>query len=365
MKVAYITRVTIPNRVAQAEQIMSMSRAFGIFMKDDFLLVSPTNKSRKLEKPIFNHHTIYIKTTHIILRNLVFGIKIFKFLKNNKIDYIYTRDILIAFIATRFFKITTAYEAHQPIRGKVAKFLQKSVSSNEKFKLVTITNSLKEYYNNLFSYKNKINVITNGVFFEDYSNVIQKEDLRKELNIPEDKFIIVHTGSLFQNRGFEKFEIILANFPNLLLYQLGGKPKDIELLKSKMKDYKNIKFIDYQPKELVVKYQKSADALLYLTSTKSPIYWCTSPNKIFEYMATKNPIIAPKIGSIPEVLNDENSYLFNLDANESLLATIKEVINRKDNNKALKAYDEVANNYSMEKRVEKITEILKVDKHEK
>jgi len=358
MKLAYITRVTIPNKVAQAEQIKAMSYAFGAYLKDEFLLVSPTNNLIKALEFPFNHYSINIKITHKILRNLVFGIKVFKFLKKHEINYVYTRDILIAFISSVFFRIPTGYEAHQPIKGKVAMILHKIVSRNTEFKLVTITQSLKNYFSETLKYKNDIQVVRNGVFLQDYLNAPEKNILRDELGIPNDAFLIVHTGSLFQNRGFEKFEVILSRFPNVYLYQIGGGRYDIELLKPQLEHYKNMKFIDYQPKNIVVKYQMAANVLLYLTSTKSPIFWCTSPNKIFEYMATKNPILSPRIGSITEILNNKNSYLFDLENNEDLVSSLQKIISKSNNTRALFAFDEVKRTYSMENRVKKITQIL-------
>jgi glycosyltransferase involved in cell wall biosynthesis len=98
--------------------------------------------------------------------------------------------------------------------------------------------------------------------------------------------------------------------------------------------------------------------LLYLTSEKSPIYWCTSPNKIFEYMATNNPILAPNIGSIPEILNESNSYIFNIDDDSDLIDKIRIIMNNDNNIITKKAFSDILNNYSMAKRVKKIMSLL-------
>lgn len=356
--VAYITRVSIPNKVAQAAQITSMCKAFNDLIGNEFILVSPEKKINSLDSIDFSRKIIPLNTKQKILRNILFSIKVFMYLTKNKIEYVYTRDVLIAFITLTFFKIPTCYEAHQPMRNKTSKFLQKIISQNKLYNLITITRSLKKYYENRFSFTNEIAVIPNGVYFSDYQNEKTKETLRRELNLPIDSFIIAHTGSLFENRGFDKFEVILKNFPKVNLIQIGGNLDDINKLKLKLKKYENIDFVSFKPKSIVIKYQLASDALLYLTSEDSPIYWCTSPNKIFEYMATKNPILAPNIGSIPEILNHTNSFVFDLNNDDDLINKIRILINGNNEIVAEKAFREVKENYSMEARVKKISKIM-------
>ena len=358
IKIAYITRVAIPNKVAQAAQITSMCKSFHDSLGNDFILVSPAKEIDPIDRIIFNRKIIRLNTKHKILRVIIFSLKTFFFLVKNKVEHIYTRDILISLISTIFFRIPTCYEAHQPMRSFPAKLLQSIVAKNKFYKMVTITKSLKVYYKKRFSYKNGIKVIPNGAYLEDYQINKTKTELRNELSISLNDFVIVHTGSLFENRGFEKFKVILKNFPNIKLIQLGGGNEDIRKLKLKLLSYENIEFIKYQPKNIVVKYQLAADMLLYLTSEKSPIYWCTSPNKIFEYMATNNPILAPNIGSIPEILNESNSYIFNIDDDSDLIDKIRIIMNNDNNIITKKAFSDILNNYSMAKRVKKIMSLL-------
>ena len=357
-KIAYVTRVTIPNKVAQAEQILSMCKAFHEKFKDDFILISTSNDKSNQEKLEFNRKVIKVKNENKILKNLLFAFKTYFILKRSEIKYVYTRDVLISFISTILLKIPSCYEAHQPIRNFPSRILQLIVAKNKLYRMVTITKSLKNYYKKKFNYKNNITVIPNGACLNDYKIKKEKKEIRKELGIQIDKNIIVHTGSLYQNRGFEKFKTILKNFPEIKLIQLGGNPMDIDKLKKDLNQYNNIKFIEYQTKEVVAKYQLAADILLYITSEKSPIYWCTSPNKIFEYMASKNPILAPKIGSIPEILNISNSFLFDIDNDDDLLKKIKAIISSNNSKLTENAYNEFITKYNMSARVNKICEIF-------
>ena len=165
IKLAYITRVSIPNKVAQAAQITSMCKSFHDTMGEDFILISPVKEMAPIDDISFNRKIIYVKTKRKILRNIIFATKVAFFLRKGKVENIYTRDVLIAVIATVIFKIPTCYEAHQPMRSYPSKLLQSIVARNEFFKLVTITKSLKDYYGKLIDIENKDHQTTKMVSY--------------------------------------------------------------------------------------------------------------------------------------------------------------------------------------------------------
>jgi glycosyltransferase involved in cell wall biosynthesis len=54
-------------------------------------------------------------------------------------------------------------------------------------------------------------------------------------------------------------------------------------------------------------WQKAADALVLPNTAKEDISkYYTSPMKLFEYMASRRPIVATNIPSITEIINEEN-----------------------------------------------------------
>ena len=106
-----------------------------------------------------------------------------------------------------------------------SKFLQYLVSTNKLYNLITITNSLKLYFQKRFNYINKINVIPNGVYLRDYNLSISKKKIRAELKIKPNDFVIVHTGSLFENRGFEKFKNYFKKFSKCQINTIGRQEK--------------------------------------------------------------------------------------------------------------------------------------------
>jgi glycosyltransferase involved in cell wall biosynthesis len=166
----------------------------------------------------------------------------------------------------------------------------------------------------------------------------------------------MHTGSLYKGRGAELFEVVIKNFPDLFLVQVGGTEQNINEWKHKYEGYNNISFIEHQDNSTLVKYQMSAD-LLFLPMTKnSPIWWCTSPMKLFEYMATGVPILGSNVGSVGEIITKKNAIIFDPDNTQTILDGIDFFINNKVKAKAIanEALKNIREDYTWKGRVEKV-----------
>jgi len=184
--------------------------------------------------------------------------------------------------------------------------------------------------------------------------------LRHELGLPQNKTIVMHTGSLFAGRGAELFDSVIRNFPELCFVQVGGKPVDIKNWQEHYKNYSNITFIGHQGNTTLIKYQMAAD-LMFLPMTKaSKIWWCTSPMKLFEYMATGNPICTSRVGSLCEVVNEANSLQFDPENEQSIISAIQYFIdNREDCTKlGSLCLAEVRKDYSWQKRIDRICRFI-------
>jgi glycosyltransferase involved in cell wall biosynthesis len=92
----------------------------------------------------------------------------------------------------------------------------------------------------------------------------------------------------------------------------------------------------------LLQYLEIADVLVLPNSAKDKINLYTSPIKMFEYMASKRPIVASGLPSIKEVLaHQKNALLFNADSEEDLAKKIQSVIIQDGNNLVKSAYEEV------------------------
>ena len=75
MKFAYITKVDISAKSAQARQISSMSKAFNDSLGQDFILVS-AGSNQEID---FNHKTLKIKKVRVTLPRGLFNWNFWKF----------------------------------------------------------------------------------------------------------------------------------------------------------------------------------------------------------------------------------------------------------------------------------------------
>jgi glycosyltransferase involved in cell wall biosynthesis len=357
MKLFYITRVDISSSAAQGVQIDAMCQEFDNQI-NEFKLISAYPQDKKIVNYKWDKILLGIK-----FRYLQFIIKSsFKIIKE-KPTHIFTRDIVVAFVFS-FFNKKVIYEAHKEPRTKTANFMINYLKSKSNFLLVTISTALKNHYINKYSFEaNKILDIHDGVFLKPYHEIkdIKKDDIRKELNLPLDKLLVVHTGSLHKGDDAKLFKSIIDNFHDMLFVQVGGKENDIKEYKEFYKNNKNILFIPHQNHKNIIKYQMSADILFYALDDKNKLWWCTSPLKIFEYMATNIPIIASNIGSVAEIINQNNAIIYNPKDEKSIINAIEYFLNNKEKSiqKSYNSLKDIKEKYTWEKRVNKILEFIK------
>ena len=229
--------------------------------------------------------------------------------------------------------------------------------------MVTISENLRKLILKSYTLKNNTNIFSahDGVNIEVYKSLIlNKKVLRKKLfpNVSENKIILTHSGSI--SRGGS--EILFENYRkynNLHIVMIGIKKEDFVNFPFLRKyQYSNdFTFINWLEQKKIAKYQVASDILIYLTSKQSAISSVTSPLKIFEYMATKNYFISSLTKSISEVLNDKNAYNYLIDDKKSFLKTMDKLfedIKNNDQSRPLRAFEDVENNYTWNKRSSKI-----------
>lgn len=195
-----------------------------------------------------------------------------------------------------------------------------------------------------------------------YFNInITRKKAREKLNLPLDKKIIVYTGHLYSWKGVDTLvEATKLLNKNILVYLVGGTKKDIEKYKKKIKYLENIKLVGFRPHSEIPYWQKSANALVLPNTAKENISkYYTSPMKLFEYMASKIPIIASDIPSISEILNDNNAIMFESDNPKNLSEKIIWVFkNRDEGNKIAKNAFIDAEKYTWKNRAKRIINFI-------
>jgi len=386
MKLLYVARARIPTEKAHGLQIMKMCEAFAKLGLDIELVLPFRIQTKFLKgrnafeyygvKKIFNIKKLPIpdliyftgflpEKISIILfhiHDIIFSIfaLFYSLIKNP--DVIFTRDSKVAFLLSIFKPVI--YESHIYPSSKIDLYFEKNALKRCGF-FITITKKLKKVYlQNGFDEK-KIHVLPDGVDIEKFDIDISKEEARKKLNLNFKEKLAIYTGHLYPWKGVYTL-VDASNFLNAKVILVGGLKEDIKKIKEYIskKNINNVVVLGYvEPREIPF-YLKAADILVLPNSANDvKSIYCTSPLKLFEYMASKRPIVASNLPSIGEILNNSNAILVEPDKPETLAEGIKKVLGDKKLAKKIadKAYHDVRK-YSWESRAKKIiTLVMKLE----
>ncbi len=347
MKLFYVANSKIPTEKAFGYGIAKMCEQFGD--KYETTLIIPYFKNLK-SSDVFEFYSI---KNNFKIRN-VFTIDVFKyekylgrlvywvqtisfcfgllFIDFDKDSIIYSRDLIILpFLRLKsrnlFLEIHFLQNTQKFLRALFR--LAKGV--------VTTTQALKNQIVSFGIEKSKILVAHDAVDLEKFDVDISTEEARTKLGLSLDRIILGYTGS-FKAMGMEKgienvlpaIKILKEKYPKILFLAVGGSALDVvfynELIQREgLGDY--VSLLRRVSVDRLPLYQKAFDALIYYPSFNEYFAYHTSPLKIFEYMASKKPIIVSDLPSMREILSTDNSFLVKPGDLPELVKVIDFVIN--------------------------------------
>lgn len=378
MKLIYIVNARIPTEKAHGIQIMKMCEAFsklevrGARLDVELLIPKRFNwikgdpfeyygiesnfKIKKLPcldliplDKYIGHLALWIEATTFFL--FVLPYVLFK-----KADIIYSRDKFS--LPSTLFKKNIFFEAHN--------FPQNYFLYTPFFKrlkgIIVITQKLKDLFVEKGIPQSKILIAPDGVDIEMFDVRCKMDEAREKLSLLLDKKIILYTGHLFPWKGVDTLAQASQYLPQEVeIYFVGGTEKDVEKFKVRYSKLGNIRIIGHRPHSEIPYWLKSADVLVLPNTAKEEIsrYW-TSPIKMFEYMASKRPIVASDLPSIREILNENNAVLVKPDSPKDLAEGVKKVLETSELAEKIsnQAFSDVQN-YTWQKRAEKILDFIK------
>ncbi|MFH1841349.1 MAG: glycosyltransferase family 4 protein [Candidatus Nealsonbacteria bacterium] len=380
MNLIYIANARIPTEKAHGFQIMKMCESFTSFGKVE--LVVPKRFNHIKEDP-FDYYGInrifkikklpcldlipldrYFGHFGFWIENATFNFFVFFYILFKKADVFYTRDKFI--IPFSLFKKNIVFEAHTfPKKHFLYSFFSKRLK-----KTIVITQKLKELFVEKGMLSEKILVAPDGVDLEKFNIEDNQKFYQKELSLDKDKKIVGYTGRLEtmeQTKGIDilirAFKILKEDFQEVLLCCVGGPERKVKEYMAFSKEIgieeEDIIFIDQVKQKLIPKYLKSFDVLAIPFPKTQHYAFYASPLKLFEYMASKRPIVATDLPSTREVLNKENSILVGADSPESLAFGIKKaLLNTQLSDKISKQAFLDVEKYTWKKRAENILNFI-------
>ncbi len=210
---------------------------------------------------------------------------------------------------------------------KIMYGIEKTLYKNAR-KIVALTPAFKKDIINRFpQYGHKLKIITNGADLDLMRPDKKFNWVRKKYHWGNKKIFAYFGAHGVANDLMQVIEIarLLKENNNILFVLIGdGMQKDYLKEKAKTFDLNNVQFIDSVPKNQVQDFINASDvcmAILKKTDTFKTVY----PNKVFDYMACKKPIIVTIDGITRQLIEESKAGLY---AEPGNAASFKEAIEK-------------------------------------
>lgn len=254
---------------------------------------------------------------------------------------------LTAYYVSKKNKIKTIVTAHSFVSG----YKRLSFRSD---KIIAVSNAVRDQLVNSYSiFPGKIEKIYNPISFPLLSD--DKKELRKNLQIPENKIVLLFVGRISKEKGvdilLESLSNLKSDFENILLIIVGSeKEKNILSQQTFDRDYVRV----LPPTENITQFYELSD-IVVLPSMIDPF-----PYVMLEAGWFKKPFIGSKTGGIKEFIEDGvNGFLCEPVNVDDLTKKIKFVIDNKEKAglAAENLYEKVKLHCSIEKYFSRLTHI--------
>ena len=135
--------------------------------------------------------------------------------------------------------------------------------------------------------------------------------VRSDLGLAADSPVVLYTGTFEAYQGldllFAAARVVLAARPDARFVLAGGRPEQIDRAKEQAREQgvaDSVVFAGQRPAEEIPEYLDAADVLV---SPRS--HGTNTPLKIYQYLRSGRPIVATRLLTHTQVLDDEVSFL--------------------------------------------------------
>jgi len=160
-------------------------------------------------------------------------------------------------------------------------------------KVISLLPNAKEHFEKQGMQKDKFVYLPNGIEIEEKESISLLEDILRK--IPKDKFIVAYSGTVGIANNLE-YLVDVANTLkdnkdiHFIILGQGGEKKRLQDLVKHL-GLENITFLDPIKKELVKSFLEEIDIAFISLLPEKLFKFGVSPNKVFEYMYAKKPIL--------------------------------------------------------------------------
>jgi len=176
----------------------------------------------------------------------------------------------------------------------------------------------------------KVDVIPHGNYLNYYMNKISRTEARTKLSTSPQEKVFLYLGQIRSYKGLPKF-IKLFRQLNIESTRLiiAGKPCNEQiatLIRNEVTENENIKLVlrFIEDNEIQI-FMNAADVVVF------PYEDILTSGGIILAMSFGKAIIAPRLGCIPDILDDSGGFLYNMEEDDSLVKAIRRSLENKIN----------------------------------
>ena len=270
--------------------------------------------SLPLEKRSYNTKRMFLFFEKGPLFYAEYNFRLFFYLLIHKADVLVSNDLdtlLANYLAAQFKGSHLVHDSHEYFTGvpelegrsfikRIWKSIEKWIFPKLKY-VYTVNDSIAKLYQD--KYGVSVNVVRNfPLRIENQAQILQT---RKELQLPEDKKIILYQGSVNIDRGLIESVEAMQYVNNAVLVIIGDGDilKDIKILSQKLKLHDRVIFKTRVPFEELINYTVFADIGISLDKDTNINYKFSLPNKIFDFVHSGVPVLASNLVEIKKVFS--------------------------------------------------------------
>lgn len=375
MRIYYVANARMPTEKAHGIQIAKMCEAL-IEAGAEVELIVPTRGARDRTAKDFYHLRVEIPVTRIWTpdwygrgrlgfwaSSVFFMLGYWRYLRKKghagETEMVWAIDVdQFSFFFVPFIGMRYIAELHDAKPWTVPFFflLRRALA------VVVINNLIKEKLERRYGIDAAcIRVHPNGIDVSDFSKGIARDEARRLLGLSQDEKVALYVGKFYRWKGLGILSRAGDLAEGVIFYLVGGSGEEYLQVTNNPRPL-NMRCIGYTEHKKIPYWLAAADVLLVLGTAKVAYsYFYTSPMKLFEYMASRRPIVAADTPANRQIVSDAEAFFYKADDPADLAVQVRYALSHGEeaSRRAEAAFQKVPQ-FTWEKRAESILKFLRI-----